>query len=598
MPRRKRTFIQRSSAHTFQLVHRPTADEPDRHVLLSNSGGVEHGYRPDGVEGGKDAVQDSNQFDEAYKSRDFELGEYGFPDDGYDYSQHFRTIGGGGGVFIDAYTGLPNPDAVVRSSSAAPAYPISKDASGSAVTLRDSTDALAPTDPDDQGKEAVWRTAEDVVMRDNAIQEIRNARRHHEDLGDVFAALDSDGELASTSDDDEDRETDQQGEESATTVSVLSETDVLEDDFIVKAEATDTEGGNKPHLESSDFKSDVRGILPKYREPRLLDAQFEEFMREYDREFSDSDEDVEELKLIAQRKSDKNDDEADTLLALLAENEKQGLGLDSDVDGEDLVSGFSGLQIDEDVEDNNSHSILDRESIESADKSDYRPRGAGPLDGFTNTEFESGMDGVLNSYTRVPMQEALHAEDGVEGARLALLRQETEERARLQELDELGIESDGHDSDLDTLFDELYKDKGEQWDCETILTTYSNLENHPSVIDAPVGRSRRPPQPRSVIRLDPRTQAPAEFMPVTPINDSSTMQGVDYGSRRNITSLHSGRPKDESKSAKKARKAAVKEAARERRMLKSEMKKAFGTETLKQDKHSAALGNAKVAVKF
>eukprot|EP01105_Mastigella_eilhardi_P021793 TRINITY_DN5302_c0_g1_i4.p1 TRINITY_DN5302_c0_g1~~TRINITY_DN5302_c0_g1_i4.p1 ORF type:complete len:441 (+),score=140.45 TRINITY_DN5302_c0_g1_i4:32-1324(+) len=35
-----------------------------------------------------------------YERSQFELGEYGFPDDGYDYSQHLRQIGVGGGMFV------------------------------------------------------------------------------------------------------------------------------------------------------------------------------------------------------------------------------------------------------------------------------------------------------------------------------------------------------------------------------------------------------------------------------------------------------------------------------------------------------------------
>lgn len=32
----------------------------------------------------------------------FEVGEYGFPLDGYNYAQHFKTMGGQGAVFVDA----------------------------------------------------------------------------------------------------------------------------------------------------------------------------------------------------------------------------------------------------------------------------------------------------------------------------------------------------------------------------------------------------------------------------------------------------------------------------------------------------------------
>jgi len=51
-----------------------------------------------------------------YRDDDYEFGEYGFPDDGYDYTKHFKPTGGGG-VYIPAVRtflsrlvamGLPN----------------------------------------------------------------------------------------------------------------------------------------------------------------------------------------------------------------------------------------------------------------------------------------------------------------------------------------------------------------------------------------------------------------------------------------------------------------------------------------------------------
>lgn len=51
--------------------------------------------------------------------------------------------------------------------------------------------------------------------------------------------------------------------------------------------------------------------------------------------------------------------------------------------------------------------------------------------------------------------------------------------------------------------DEAEEEKKERWDCETILSTYSNLENHPRLIRA---RDNKP-VPR--ITLDPRTGLPS-----------------------------------------------------------------------------------------
>ena len=45
----------------------------------------------------------------------------------------------------------------------------------------------------------------------------------------------------------------------------------------------------------------------------------------------------------------------------------------------------------------------------------------------------------------------------------------------------------------------------EEWDAETILSTYTTTENHPSLI-------RVPPKPRSVIALNARTGLPVRTL--------------------------------------------------------------------------------------
>ena len=46
----------------------------------------------------------------------------------------------------------------------------------------------------------------------------------------------------------------------------------------------------------------------------------------------------------------------------------------------------------------------------------------------------------------------------------------------------------------------------EEWDAETILSTYTTTENHPSLI-------RVPPKPRSVIALNAHTGLPVRHSP-------------------------------------------------------------------------------------
>merc|ERR1712093_772001 len=103
----------------------------------------------------------------------------------------------------------------------------------------------------------------------------------------------------------------------------------------------------------------------------------------------------------------------------------------------------------------------------------------------------------------------------------------------------------------------VVKEEIEQWDCETILTTYSNLENHPKLV-GPVQR----------IRLDPKTGMPLGT--VLPFAKEAAIpeETDDYDYDQESVNLGAKRDKKESAAEKKARKDAVKAdkaAARQRK---------------------------------
>lgn len=585
MPRRKRTFIQRSKANNYQLVHRPTSTDPHRHILVSEDGAANEASPTQSAA----HVIETNELDTQYKTEEYELGEYGFPDDGYDYSKHFRSIGGGGGVYIDAATGMPDPDAVTGRTSAQPV----DDKHSEAVMLREEVEQPQEETNTD------WRNPEDVMLQEQAIEQIKRDKKYDADLQDVFKALDSDGELRSTTsaDDDEIRDDEPPPRSDFAQVDDLNSDDTaaLEDDFIALADedtVSDCNSANEPIEPEKEFG--LAGIVEGYREPRLLDSQFDEFMKGYEQESSDDDVDVEGLKRFARNDADREPVSED-IYALLAENEKEAFGM-----GEEefeLLNGFSELNcLEEEDAAGNAGRDADLQSEIHHDDGKTTERQQ-QFESYTNAEFERGLQGVLDAYVRVPVTEALDADEGVEGARRAIARQETEDKHLLDRRIELGQEDDDHDSDLDTLFDEMYKDNGDKWDCQTIVSTYSNAHNNPSVIDAPSSSKHRKLQNRPIICLDARTQAPKEFIPTSDVAASSR-QEVDFGSRRIVRVARTVRERGESKDEKKARKNAVKEDARERRALKSEMKKAFRAEDVKQNAHAASLGNAKVSMQF
>jgi len=99
-----------------------------------------------------------------------------------------------------------------------------------------------------------------------------------------------------------------------------------------------------------------------------------------------------------------------------------------------------------------------------------------------------------------------------------------------------------------------------QYDCETIVTTLSVLDNHPAMIDVPGGRRRRHKQ-----------GAKAPQSPALSAAADSLARDV---ARLTIEAI-AERVKGESAEQKKARKGAVKAARKERRVEKKQLKNEF-----------------------
>lgn len=582
MPPKRSGFIDRSRAKTYQLVHTSGGEGgTEKHVFVpvNDAAAIQRHDASSASflhESIHDAI-DGSQWDQEYVRTEFEPGEYGCPNDGYDYSKHFKVIGGGGGVFMDGITGKPNPDAVPGSSSKRNNANTARGKGG--ILLRDDAAKF-----DEEFPEILQTTKDDIARTQAAIREIKAERKKNKYLDEVFAALDSEGELDPSSQRDDDLDV-ESAAEFFNEAGLSESNDLLEDDFIITAQQI---------CERDEFKTGpLDGIVKEYREPRLLDEQFEKFMRA--NEDASDDEDGESEEFFHDRAAN-NVGDMDDVHAHLTNNELENL-----FGGEEgFLDDLSNLQISEAVESDMGAEDGVEHLESNGSERGVDPDRAAEYEDITNAEFERGLDGVLESFNRVPMEEVLGSRQGVEKAFEALERNDREEVAKLDKRIEEGLdeESDGHDSDLDTKFDVMYEQKGEKWDCETIVSTYSNLDNHPSVIDAPSSTKRRSVVKQPVIRLDPRTQAPEGYIPSVRANASEAAP-LDFGSsRREVAQKTQARDRGESKEDKRARKAAAKEAARERRALKSEMKKAFGSESVKQNRHATAIGTSKVAMKF
>lgn len=131
------------------------------------------------------------------------------------------------------------------------------------------------------------------------------------------------------------------------------------------------------------------------------------------------------------------------------------------------------------------------------------------------------------------------------------------------------------------------------WDVQSVLSTYSNLENHPSLIKETGSKKR--------IQIDPKTGMPILVEMGKPQKRAARRsrlaeqtQDDDEGSGDESeeeeeeddgpepVNLGVARSKDETKEDKKARKAALKEQKRSRRTEKKATKEAFKTEENKQ----------------
>eukprot|EP00181_Compsopogon_caeruleus_P002156 CAMPEP_0184690220 /NCGR_PEP_ID=MMETSP0312-20130426/31097_1 /TAXON_ID=31354 /ORGANISM="Compsopogon coeruleus, Strain SAG 36.94" /LENGTH=395 /DNA_ID=CAMNT_0027147677 /DNA_START=27 /DNA_END=1214 /DNA_ORIENTATION=+ len=139
------------------------------------------------------------------------------------------------------------------------------------------------------------------------------------------------------------------------------------------------------------------------------------------------------------------------------------------------------------------------------------------------------------------------------------------------------MESDSDSEELVVVDDE----DGEKWDCETILSTYTNLENHPQLIISEKPNRHRRPKDLSLASEGPAIVSKA------------------VSSREEVFSdvaMSTVRRKDETSDEKRERKARVKEERRVKRQLKSEMRTMFREESRSQANAAVAVGNYRVRV--
>ncbi|GKU90045.1 hypothetical protein SLEP1_g4092 [Rubroshorea leprosula] len=143
-------------------------------------------------------------------------------------------------------------------------------------------------------------------------------------------------------------------------------------------------------------------------------------------------------------------------------------------------------------------------------------------------------------------------------------------------------------------------DESEQWDCETIISTYSNLDNHPGKIGAPAIARRKKlveavfgslSATSPVISLRGKEKLPVDHLPHSKKTAADKVTGVGGSNTEQLKRRPHGH---ETKEEKKERKAAVKEERREARKVKKEMKGLYRCEAQRAQKVAAITGPSSI----
>ncbi|XP_037620471.1 protein LTV1 homolog isoform X2 [Sebastes umbrosus] len=181
------------------------------------------------------------------------------------------------------------------------------------------------------------------------------------------------------------------------------------------------------------------------------------------------------------------------------------------------------------------------------------------LEGFIQPD-SARLEEVIKDYFIQKEKEYLRPDD-LGPKELPVLKEEDED------------EEEEDDEEMETV---VIKAQEEKWDCETIISTYSNIYNRPKII-------QEPPKMKP-IRVSHKTGIPLDVLPAKGL----TAKQVERMTMINDSDLPRAstqiRNKEESNEERKARKQAIKEERKERRVEKKANKTAFKEEKVRQEK--------------
>ncbi|KAG0172937.1 hypothetical protein DFQ28_008493 [Apophysomyces sp. BC1034] len=207
-------------------------------------------------------------------------------------------------------------------------------------------------------------------------------------------------------------------------------------------------------------------------------------------------------------------------------------------------------------------------------------------------DFDAILDDFLDKYELVGNRMAVRLEGETSGQKLDTVRNALLATKLSDDEDEKGSVSESLKPKKEKvreaeLWERPVQRQRQAWDCQSVISTYSNLENHPEMI------SDRGPKKK--ITIDPKTGLPVlveverkqrrkdndgqEDNESLEEEEEEEEEDEDEDERPN---LGVARTKQENKDEKKARKQAVKEAKKNRREEKKSTKKAFKNEESRQ----------------
>ncbi|GAA5871414.1 hypothetical protein JCM8547_002659 [Rhodosporidiobolus lusitaniae] len=602
----------RPGTRTFQLVHRsqrdPLINDPnasDRVLKSIDKGQKQRGDRDGASSYAASEVgeQYDDEFDAAAAAGD--AAAYGilFEDAGeYDYMQHLRTVGGGGETYLveapvqskqgkgkgKATDGFQLNEAAARREAftmpedALPSHPLDEVSYTAATTSRAEETGLRPDlDPsirqvlealDDDAYAADDGTGTDDedafwegVMAGGEVDDLDEQEWSDEEGDEVEGAVRGVKKLAI---DGEEEEEEEEGAWAAVkrfkaAQAAAGGASEDEDDFA-------SEGGDTiADLKAASARRPARRRAPSavgsafsmsssamFRNDQLrhLDDRFDQIEKLYNEESDDSwggsDEEV-----------DSEDDEE-----LAAKHANQREDLDKIMD--DFLSRYEVIG-------GKFRPVLD-------------PLHADATEGGEVSANNSKLDRIRAELANLDLGEEVEGEDPELTARrrekeriLAIVERQWNEETSKKKKDRMPMIH-------------IIEDKQEQnrWDCETVLSTYSNLSNHPRMLRLrdSMGK-KKAATPAAQIKIDPKTGFPTvdgknvlDERPNAKKGEDVIMEEEeededeeDYEFRETIK-----RPRDESAAEKKARKAAVKAERASRRVEKKSTKDTFNDEVKRQ----------------